>query len=139
MSERAFLDTNVLVYAYDRHDSRKQQTAQSLLTSALLMESGVVSSQILGEFFVVATQKIKDPLAPEEAEDIIHSLSALPVVFIDAGLVLRALDTVKTYRIAYWDALVIAAAERAGCVKVLSEDLNAGQEYHGMQVVNPFR
>ena len=73
-----------------------------------------------------------------EASSAVNSIRALPVVDIDAQLVERAIETLRRYGISYWDALIVAAAERSGCRKLLSEDLNADQRYHGIVVVNPF-
>jgi predicted nucleic acid-binding protein len=139
MSDKVFLDSNIIVYAYDTHEPEKLVKAQSLLKSWIIQESAVVSSQVLGEFFVVVTQRIKEPLSADEAMEIIEVLSVLPVAEIDLSLVKRAVETHKVYGISYWDSLIIAAAERTGCHKIVSEDLNDGQEYNGIVVENPFR
>jgi len=138
MSANTFLDTNILVYAYDEHEPEKQIRAQTLLRTAIQEESAVLSVQVLGEFFVVVTRRIKEPLSANDAEKIIDALSILPVVEIDLTLVKRAIATKTRYRISYWDLLIVAAAERAGCSTILSEDLNHGQEYNGVLVENPF-
>ena len=138
MSDRAFIDTNILVYAYDRHDPRKQKIAQELLTDGIEQENLVLSVQVLGEFFTVATRHIPQPVTSDEAREIIATISILPVQEIDLAMVNRAIDTHQTYQIAYWDALIISAAERAGCRLILSEDLSKGQAYHDIWVRNPF-
>ena len=99
----------------------------------------MVSSQVFGEFFTVVTRKIKRPLAASEAQEIINDLSILEIVDIDLKLVNRAIDTHRQAQISYWDSLIIAAAERASCSSLLSEDMNAGQRYNGVVVVNPFQ
>lgn len=81
---------------------------------------------------------MQTPLSAEEAEQVIDLLGILPVVEIDLKLVRRALSTHKESQISYWDSLIVAAAERAGCTKILSEDLNAGQIYQGVRVEDPF-
>jgi predicted nucleic acid-binding protein len=139
MKNKSFLDTNVLVYAYDRHDPRKQVTAQALLTEAIEHESAVLSVQVLGEFFNVVTRQIKQPMTTGEAQGAVSLLSHLPVQDIDLELVKRAIATHKMYRISYWDALIVAAAERAQCKLILTEDLSDGQTYHGVLVSNPFK
>ncbi|MBW2000385.1 MAG: PIN domain-containing protein [Deltaproteobacteria bacterium] len=139
MSAKAFLDTNILVYAYDEYDPRKQKTAQKLLTGGIEQENVVLSVQVLGEFFNVVTRHIRQPMSPDEAQDIIATLSILSIQDIDLTMVNRAIDTHKMYGISYWDSLIIAAAERAQCTSILSEDLNDGQTYHGIQVSNPFK
>ena len=97
-----------------------------------------MSIQVLGEFFVSASRRIPTPLSVEEATAIIDVISALPVINIDTAMVRRAIATHSRYGTNYWDSLIIAAAERANCTSILSEDLNPGQLYHGMLAVNPF-
>ena len=133
-----FIDTNILVYAYDNHFPDKQQRAQEILIRAVKNGSGVLSTQVLGEFFTVVTEKIKVPLSVKNARDIIKYMGSMPVQEIDLLIVNRAIDTLEQYKISYWDSLIIAAAERAGCNHILSEDLNAGQKYHEMEIINPF-
>jgi len=138
MTDSIFLDTNILVYAYDKHYPEKQATAQALLRKGIETESVVLSSQVLGEFFVVVTRKIKNPISAEEAQRIIALLGVLQIVDIDLSLVNLAVENHKKYGISYWDSLIIAAAERTGCKRVMTEDLNHGQEYNGVLIENPF-
>ena len=138
MPAREFIDTNVLVYACDRHDPRKHARAQEILSTRLEDESAVVSVQVLGEFFNVVTRRIPNPLSISEAEDVLDLITILPVVEVDLSLVRRAIHTHGQYGVTYWDSLIVAAAERAGCTRIVSEDLNPGQTYHGIVVVNPF-
>lgn len=133
-----FFDTNILVYAYDSHFPDKQQKAQNIILSAVREGIGVLSTQVLGEFFMVVTKKINQPLSVRDARDIIKYMGRMKVQEIDVLIVERALDTLEQYNISYWDALIIAAAERAKCKRILSEDLNAGQIYHGIEITNPF-
>ena len=135
---RDFFDANILVYAYDPRDQRKQRIAQRLLSDAVANDNGVLSAQVLGEFFNVATRRLPNRLSIEEATQAIEEISILPVVALDLTLVRRAVETCGRYQISYWDALIIAAAERADCTRIFSEDLNAGQLYNGVVVVNPF-
>ena len=137
MTVSLFFDTNVFVYAYDTNEPDKQQKAQELIKKYTMQECATISSQVLSEFFNVVTRKIPEPLTAREAQEIISNLSILNVVDIDFGLVNRAIDNCK-YHISYWDSLIVAAAERASCEKILSEDMNSGQEYNGIVVVNPF-
>ena len=137
--DRVFLDTNVIVYAYDKHDPEKMEKARALVKSGVAEGNAVLSTQVLGEFFVVVTRQVPEPLSPEETAEIIELLSVMPVTEIDLPLVKRAMGTCKEYGISYWDSLIVAAAERAKCRKILSEDFNHGQEYNGIVVENPFR
>ena len=139
MPDRVFFDTNVLVYPYDDRDPEKQSRAQELLTSSIEGDAAIISTQVLGEFFNVVTRRIPNPLSVEEAEGVIRLFSIIPVIGIDISMVHRAISTHRRYEIDYWDSLIIAAAERAGCTHVFSEDLNSGQSYHGVTVVNPFQ
>lgn len=137
--DRQFIDTNILVYAYDIDEPEKQARAQTLLRESIEAETGVLSAQVLGEFFTVVTRRIPNPLSAEEAEEVIRIVGALPVVEIDIRLVRRAISIHRRYGIAYWDSLIVAAAERGECNRILSEDLNPGQSYQDIVVVNPFR
>lgn len=89
------------------------------------------------EFFSVVTHQIKQPMTPAEAKEAIELSSNLPIQEIDLAMVERAIDTHKIYRISYWDALIVSAAERAGCKRILSEDLNDGQFYLSLATSNP--
>ncbi len=94
---------------------------------------------MLGEFFVVVTRKIPQPMTTSEAAEVIDELGAMEVIPLDYQLVQRAIATQREYGTSYWDSLIISAAERAGCGRILSEDLNNGQTYHGIEVQNPFQ
>lgn len=139
MNDKVFLDTNVLVYAYDQHDPDKQARAQGLISAGIEAESTVLSSQVLGEFFVVVTRKIQNPLSPDDARKIVNLFSICPVVEIDVSLVKRAVDLHIRYSISYWDALIVAAAARAKCSRILTEDLANGALYDDVLIDNPFK
>ena len=138
MTGRTFLDTNILVYAYDTHEPQKQEQAQAILKKGIEDESAVLSAQVLSEFFTVVTMRIPNPLSVQEAEDALNLVSILPVIDIDLMLVRRAIGIHSHYGITYWDSLIVAAAERAECVHIFSEDFNPGQSYNGIVAVNPF-
>lgn len=135
MTGRTFLDTNVLVYAIDDADSTKKKTARILLTETANVP---LSAQVLNEFYVTITRKLKPAVAPEIATQLVHRLARLPCVAIDAHLVQLALDAGQRWRLSHWDALVIEAARQAGCARVVSEDLAAGANYDGLTIENPF-
>jgi predicted nucleic acid-binding protein len=138
MNDKVFLDTNILVYAYDTSHLEKQNIAQKILIDSIENETGFISVQVIGEFFTVVTRKIQHRMPDLEAANIIEVFCIMNVVEIDESLVRRALEGVITYHISYWDSLIIAAAERAGCKQVFSEDLNHNQLYYDIQVINPF-
>ncbi len=137
MSAREFLDSNVLVYAYDRGDQRKQRIAQSLLRRALAGEIAA-SSQVLGEFAVTMLHKMKPPASPADLTALLDTLGPIPLVPVDGDMVVRAVKAHAQYGVHFYDGMIVAAAERGGCQKIWSEDLNAGQEYFGVRVENPF-
>lgn len=140
MADRDFFDTNIVVYAVDHRDLEKQTRARALLTDAIENDTGALSTQVLNEFFTVSTsrRRVPQPLSPADARLIVEQISIMPVVAVDLPLVRNAIDTSQRYGIAYWDGLIVAAAERAGCTRLLSEDLNPGQIYNGVRAFNPF-
>lgn len=131
----AFLDTNIAVYAYDRSAGTKRARARETLLAR--SSELVVSSQVLAEFFTVATRRLDPPLSAEQAREAVIALAALPVVAADGELVLSAIDTAVQSNISIWDALIVQAARRAGCEEILTEDLNHGQFIDGVRIHNP--
>jgi predicted nucleic acid-binding protein len=136
MSGRTFIDTNVFVYAFDTNEPVKQQIA--LRTLAETGDRAVLSTQVLSEFYVVATRKLPDPLAPRIAAEIIGELSRLSVVDTDNVLVRSAIEISDWPQISFWDGLIVAAASASGCDRILTEDLAAGATLAGVHIVNPF-
>ena len=138
MSGRTFLDSNVLVYSVDESPAEKSKHEQAVELLSAQPENLVVSTQVLQEFYVVTTRKLKSPLSEELAARAVRGIAKLDVVGVDVPLVLSAVDTSRTAQVSLWDALIIEAASRAGCERVLSEDLNAGQVIRGVRIENPF-
>ncbi|HUN79180.1 MAG TPA: PIN domain-containing protein [Solirubrobacteraceae bacterium] len=138
MSAEAFLDTNVLVYALDEDEPRKREVARTLLASAQ-PGSLMLSAQVLGELYVTVTRRLAKPLTPEQAAEVVEWLTLLPVVPIDAALVKRGAEISREAQISYWDGLVVAAAAHGGCERLLSEDLNDGQEIASVRIEDPFK
>lgn len=133
-----FLDTNVLVYANDRTETAKQPAAIQLITDGIRSGRAVISSQVLGEFWVTVTQKIQVPLDRRTAEREVEHLRAMRIVSVEYDTVRTAIRLQERHRVSYWDALILAAASLAGCGDVYSEDLNAGQRYGRVVVRDPF-
>lgn len=132
-----FVDTNILLYFASTavEDAPKSHIARSLMEEDDL----ALSVQVIQEFYAQATRPSRqDPLIHEDAMLLIESWSRFPVQRIDFEIVLAALSTKHRYQISYWDAAIIEAARAAGCDVVLSEDLNRGQDYGGVRVLNPF-
>ena len=137
MSGADFLDTNILVYAYDSRFPAKQAIAQGLLRKAILGDS-VTSSQVLGEFATTLLHKFSPAATFTQLIEILDALSPIKSISIDSETVRRAVETNEKYNLHFYDALIVATAERAGCRQILTEDLNPGQKYFGVLAVNPF-
>lgn len=135
---RDFFDANVLVYMYDPRNPVKRQRALDLLADAMANDTGILSAQVLAEFFNAVTRKLPVPLSIDEAAQAVARFSVMPVVPLDLALVQRAVSLCQRYQISYWDAQIVAAAARAGCPRIISEDLNPGQPYDSVIVMNPF-
>jgi predicted nucleic acid-binding protein len=137
MTADFFIDTNVLLYAQSKHPDESEK--RDLAREALRRPGIAFSSQVLGEFYVNVTRKISPPISHDSAVQILRKLETFPILPIGPGEVFRALEIRKLYSISYWDALVVAAAQTLKCCVILSEDLNNGQDYGGVEVINPFR
>ena len=133
---KVFIDTNVLVYSIDQKDSEKQKTARKYLINLVDNHLPVLSTQVIQEFYVVATKKLKaDPLV---VKNIIHNFHNMEIVHINLELIEQAIDISILSQLSFWDSLIIAAAEKANCGFIISEDLNKGQFYRGIKLINPF-
>ena len=135
---RTFVDTNVLAYAHDASDTEKQRTAQAVLEGLWADRSGVVSTQVLQEFYVVATRKFRPPMPRPEAREIVALYSTWPVVQVDVELILDAATLEEEAQLSFWDALIVEAARRAGADRLLSEDFGTGRRIAGIAIANPF-
>lgn len=136
--ERVFVDANIIVYAYDRDAGRKHEIARDLLVGLWSAAGGVISTQILQEFYITVTRKIASPLTRKAAREIIEDYLTWDVVSNDGAMVLEAIDIETGENISFWDALVIAAAKRGGAEVLLSEDLSDGRKFGDLIVRNPF-
>ena len=137
MADRAFVDTNLLVYADDSDAGDKQTRARTIVGDLIAQGRAVISTQVLQEYFVSVTQKLSLP--PDQARRRVEVLSKLDVVVVRSDLILGAIDLHRLHGISFWDALIVRCASSAGCSRVLSEDLNEGQRIDGVVVENPFR
>ena len=137
MPGRAFVDTNVLVYAVDDADPVKRDRAREVLADSAAQL--VLSSQILSEFYVVVTRKLEAPLSERDAAEAVRPLGRLPIVVPDAELVTAAVALSRQAQVSFWDAQIVAAAAVAGCDRVLTEALSDGTELSSVRIVNPFR
>ena len=136
MSERVFLDTNLLVYADDADAGDKQRAARKQIRSAIVERTGVISTQVLQEYFSVATRKLG--ISPAAARRRVELLSVLDVVRIEVTTILGAIDLHRLHSLSFWDALIVRAASLAGCTRIVSEDLQTGSTIDGVRIEDPF-
>jgi predicted nucleic acid-binding protein len=138
-SERlTFVDTNVLAYAHDRSEPSKQRVAAALLASLWHSRTGVVSTQVLQELYVVLTRKFRPPLPGVTARRLVASYGRWRTVVVDVPIILWAATLAERRRISFWDALIVTAARAAGAARLVSEDLQPGLRVGGLRIENPF-
>jgi predicted nucleic acid-binding protein len=133
-----FVDTNVLVYAHDASETARQPIAQAVLTELWRSRSGALSTQVLQEYYVVATRKFDPRLSRREARELVDAYSNWQLVLIDVPLILAASELEERHTLSFWDALIVEAARRAGATRLVTEDLQAGWWIAGMLIDNPF-
>jgi len=135
---RSFFDTNVLLYLFDNSEPEKKARAQEIFDREVEADRVVLSTQVLQEFYVSVTRKLASPLTPEVAEERVRDFSRLPLARVDAPLILSAISRSQRMMLSFWDALIVEAALSAGASRLLTEDLQHGQEIEGLHVENPF-
>ena len=137
MSDRVFVDTNILVYAHDRSAGSKHKRARLLIESLWSSGGAILSTQVLQELCVSVRRKSGRPLSAEETRRLLQDYLSWEIVVNTSASVIQALDIEVRYKISFWDALILQAAESAGAVVLYSEDLAAGQMYGSIRIVNP--
>ena len=135
MPGRVFLDANILVYAHDAGSPEKQRTSREVIATLAESGDGVISTQVMQEFFVTATRKLGVP--PLAAKGVLKTFSVFEIVQVSPALIQEAVDCSILNQVSFWDSLILAAAASAGCATVYSEDLNPGQAILGVKVQNP--
>lgn len=139
MSDRYFLDTNVLAYAFDAGAPRKAEIADRLISEGLKHRTAVISYQMMQEFLNVAVRKFEPPLSTRDAQQYLSTvLQRLLAVQSSVGLCGEALRVRDRFGLSWYDSLIVAAAMEARCAVLYSEDMQGGQRIEGLQVVNPF-
>lgn len=133
-----FIDTNVLVYAFDQSAGEKRNRARTLLDRLWSDRRGRLSVQVLQEFYVTVTQRVRRPLEPDAAAEIVRDLSYWHLHAPTAEDVLGAIGLQQRYMTSFWDAMILWSALRLRCDAVWSAALSEGQDYDGVLVVNPF-
>ncbi len=137
MARRSFLDTNVLIYAVDQADPVKQEAALGLIARQAKEMSGVISTQVLQEFYSAATRKLG--ISPIQARQHLRDLRVFDIVQVTPEIIEEGVDCSILNTISFWDGLIIASAAAAKCSELISEDLADGQIIQGIVVRNPFR
>jgi predicted nucleic acid-binding protein len=138
-SELQFVDTNILVYAYDTSTGEKRQKAKPLITDLWHDRNGCVSLQVLQELHVTLTHKIPRPIDLDTSYQIIQDLTAWQVYMPDAQDVISAIRIQEKYMLSFWEAMIVRSAQQTGCKILWSEDLTHEAEYEGVKVLNPFK
>lgn len=141
MKDKVFLDTNLFIYSIDSspESSQKRDIARRIVREQIESETGVISIQVLQEFYQVATRKIEVPISSEEALRFMRCISVMETVLADLDMVEGAIHLHRRHTLSFWDALILQAAKSAGCSHVLSEDLQDGFCIDGLVVRDPFR
>ncbi len=137
MSDRYFVDTNLLVYAHDRPSGDKNRRARELIEKLWRERSGVLSTQVLQEFYVNVRRRAERPLGRAQARRLVADYLSWELVVNDGDSILEAMDLERRYRLSFWDALIVQAANAAAAAVLYSEDLSHGQTYGTVEVVNP--
>jgi len=133
---RDFLDTNILVYADDLDAGERRDVARRIVRQAIETRGAVLSTQVLQEYFVVATRKLGVDVVAARRK--VELLSTLETVRIETAMILEAIDLTRLHSISFWDALIVRAAATAGCRQLITEDLQHGSKVGGVTIVNPF-
>ena len=134
---KSFLDTNILIYQMDNRDVGKQRKCREIVKTLVLKHEAVISTQILQEFYVACTAKLK--IKPILVKGMMHGFQNMEVVTVVADLINEAIDTSVQYHISFWDSLVVVAAESAKCQYLITEDLNEGQVIRNVIIQNPMK
>jgi predicted nucleic acid-binding protein len=135
----SFIDTNIVVYAYDADAGIKHTRAQTVLQDCWETESGVVSTQVIQEFYVTVTRKLAKPLSAPKARDVIAAYRPWPVYQPTIEDILAASALERQHRLSFWDALIVTAAQMSGATSLITEDLQDGRQIGSVKIINPFR
>lgn len=139
MAAKIFVDTNVLVYSRDASEPQKQKQAIAWMTHLWKTGTGCISFQVLQEFYVTVTEKLSPGMDLKSARSDVRSLLTWNPLYVDSHVIEGAWIIQDRYRISWWDALIVSAAQAGNCHYVISEDLQADQQFGDIRVINPFR
>ncbi len=138
MKDKIFVDTNILIYAHDMDAGHKHAIAASVIENMWNEETGIISTQVLQEFYVNVTRKITVPLSPARARGVVKNYLSWHVEINEPDTILFASEIEERYSLSFWDSLIVASAVHAKADKILTEDLNHGQVIEGIAIENPF-
>lgn len=138
MPDRVFVDTNVLVYSRDASEPPKQKQAMEWMARLWSEQTGRLSFQVLNEFYVTVTDKLQPGMDPQSAREDVRFLCAWHPIPLDARVVEGAWHIQDRYRLSWWDALIVSAAQVSDCRYFLTEDLQENQNLGNITVINPF-
>ena len=139
MTARSFVDTNILVYAHNADSADKHPIANALVEELWRSETGVLSTQVLQEFYYTITRKIWHPVPAKSARELVRSYARWPTEIITPNDILEASEVEDRYDLNFWDALLIITAVKAEAATLLSEDMQHGQTIRGVRIENPFK
>jgi predicted nucleic acid-binding protein len=138
MTGRVFVDTNILVYAHDLDAGTKNAIARDLVADLWETRTGVISTQVLQEFFIAVTKKMPCPISVAQARRALRSYCAWELVVNDSRIILQATEIQEAHHLSFWDALIVSAAFAGNAEAIATEDLNHGQRIEGILIQNPF-
>jgi len=138
MTDKVFVDTNILVYAHDLDAGNKHDQAAEIVSQLWESRNGVLSTQVLQEFYVTLTRKVSSTLSKLEARKLVQKYSHWHLVLNDPSIIIQASEIEESNNISFWDALIVSAAYSQNVPTILTEDLNHGQIIEGIFIKNPF-
>ena len=138
MSDKAFVDTNVLVYAHDLESGDRHTIAARLVAELWKTRRAVISTQVLQEFYVNATRKIRAPLPRALARQIVNAYAVWQTEIVEPRDIQLASELEEQHQLSFWDALIVAAALKGGASSILTEDMSTGRSLSGVRIENPF-
>jgi predicted nucleic acid-binding protein len=136
---RTFVDTNILIYAYDQREPEKSAKAREIVSELWRTREGLLSTQVLQELYVNLTRKLRVVIPRPEARALVGRYGRWPVHAITTGDILEAADLEERHTLSFWDALIVVAAVRSGAERIVSEDLQHDRTIDGVRIENPFR
>ncbi len=139
MNDKSFVDTNIMVYAHDLDAGEKHEIAKRTLITLWESGTGVISTQVLQEFYVTLTRKVPNPLKKSLVRSILKNYLVWEVVVNNGETILHAIEIEENYNISFWDSMIVSAAYSKNAAFIITEDLNDGQQIEGIIIVNPFK